>query len=558
IICLLTLTGCSYSRHDSRLSSIAAIVSDYPEEAIRALDSIDRNTLAEDDRHYYDFLTIKARDKAYISHTSDSLYLTVLDYYSQHTDDELYPEVLYYGGRVYNNIKEYDTSLSFYHKALDILPTSAASSNKDLKARILCQTGVLFYCLGLYKEAIQYVKEAINIRQEINDKKAEFLDLLFLGDIYLNTEDYLEAQDCFRLAYYKSENLKPELRADARLYLGAAKVWLDEGDSAVIYLRNTPKTVSKNLRNEALIYAACIYYNTGMLDSAYHCVSEIIHNKSNSNKLNAYDYLLTTELRDMIPADSVPIYMADYLDRLKSSFDTNKNQLAINQQALHTYLFHEKLRVKAEKRKKFLTWLLTATILIAFSLAITALILKLRSHRNFIRLQAVLENITRLKQQLDKHRENIIDLQIPEINNSELELREKLKTQLLDIYNNSPKSYELPPEIAQHDAYIKLRELIAEEKSLIDTNPLWDELQDMILSISPDFINNLRLLTGGKLSSSDLNTAILIKCGVKPTQMTKLLNRSKGAIVSRRESLCLRIFNEKLGTKVIDGIIRLL
>ncbi|MDE6279491.1 MAG: hypothetical protein K2M05_05910, partial [Paramuribaculum sp.] len=197
-------------------------------------------------------------------------------------------------------------------------------------------------------------------------------------------------------------------------------------------------------------------------------------------------------------------------------------------------------------------------ILIAFSLAITALILKLRSHRNFIRLQAVLENITRLKQQLDKHRENIIDLQIPEINNSELELREKLKTQLLDIYNNSPKSYELPPEIAQHDAYIKLRELIAEEKSLIDTNPLWDELQDMILSISPDFINNLRLLTGGKLSSSDLNTAILIKCGVKPTQMTKLLNRSKGAIVSRRESLCLRIFNEKLGTKVIDGIIRLL
>jgi hypothetical protein len=40
--------------------------------------------------------------------------------------------------------------------------------------------------------------------------------------------------------------------------------------------------------------------------------------------------------------------------------------------------------------------------------------------------------------------------------------------------------------------------------------------------------------------------------------MTNLLNRSKGAIVSRRESLCFRVFDEKLGTKVIDGIVRLL
>ncbi|MDE6278983.1 MAG: tetratricopeptide repeat protein, partial [Paramuribaculum sp.] len=386
IICLLTLIGCSYSRHDNRLSSIADIVSDHPEEAIRALDSIDRNTLAEDDRHYYDFLTIKARDKANLYHTSDTLYLSVLDYYSQHTDDELYPEVLYYGGRVYCDLKEYATSLSFYHKALDILPTSTASSNKDLKARILSQTGSLLNNLGLYKEAIQYVNEAIGINREMNNKKSEFLNTLLLGLIYINLDKYIEAQDYFRHAYYISKNLKSELQAEARLHLGIAKVWLDEADSARIYLRDTPHTVRPMNRNRALMYSTCVYYNTGILDTAYIYATDIIHSEAPAQKLNAYDYLLTTELRDMIPPDSVPIYMADYLDRLKSSFDTNKNQLAINQQALHTYLFHEKLRVKAEKRKKFLTWLLTATILIAFSLAITALILKLRSHRNFIRL----------------------------------------------------------------------------------------------------------------------------------------------------------------------------
>jgi len=62
----------------------------------------------------------------------------------------------------------------------------------------------------------------------------------------------------------------------------------------------------------------------------------------------------------------------------------------------------------------------------------------------------------------------------------------------------------------------------------------------------------------GQLTSHDLRTSLLIKCGVQPSQMANLFSLSKGAIVSRRESLCLKVLDKKMGTKVIDAIIRLI
>ena len=83
-------------------------------------------------------------------------------------------------------------------------------------------------------------------------------------------------------------------------------------------------------------------------------------------------------------------------------------------------------------------------------------------------------------------------------------------------------------------------------------------LYGLLQEVYPDFKANLRLLTQSRLTSLDLHTALLIKCHFTPTQMSVLLGRSKGTIVSRRETLSLKIFDEKIGTKVIDGIIRLL
>lgn len=73
---LAASTGCS-RRPDTRLTRIAAIVSDHPEMALQDLDSINPDGLSESDRHFHDFLTIKARDKTSVPHVSDSLISTL-------------------------------------------------------------------------------------------------------------------------------------------------------------------------------------------------------------------------------------------------------------------------------------------------------------------------------------------------------------------------------------------------------------------------------------------------------------------------------------------------
>ena len=63
----------------------------------------------------------------------------------------------------------------------------------------------------------------------------------------------------------------------------------------------------------------------------------------------------------------------------------------------------------------------------------------------------------------------------------------------------------------------------------------------------PKFKENLLLLTLGKMTTAELRTALLIKIGIKPSEMIILLGKSNGAIISRRESLCLKVLDKKWG-----------
>ena len=112
--------------------------------------------------------------------------------------------------------------------------------------------------------------------------------------------------------------------------------------------------------------------------------------------------------------------------------------------------------------------------------------------------------------------------------------------------------------ILQSEIFQTFQKKVNVQKCVKENDPLWEELDLMVLECSPKFKSNLFLLTSGNLTLSDLHTALLIKCGFKPSQMTILLGRSNGAIISRRESLCLKVLGKKVGVKTIDSIIRLL
>ena len=521
LIISFIITGCTNEQSDIRLLNIEQCASNAPKEAWDSLGAINSDILSKKDKHYYDFLTVKVADKAYITHSSDSLILKVIDFESKHQDLGRYPEALYYGGRVYSDLGDYPTALQFFHLSLNSLENH---KNLELKSRVLSQTGRLLTSMSLYEEAIPYIKEALEIEQEDTIKFIH--DLLLLGGTYLRSGSYSSAECNFRKAYYLSDGFSNQLFAKSKMYLAAVKYRTGQLDSAIYFIKDTPYKVNPLIRNSALGYASTIYLDAGALDSAYIYANKLIHSPNEDHKEIGYQVILSPELRNYIQADSLNNYICNYRTLLEEYYDDNMAQLTINQQAFYNYQLHVKRLSLAEDSNKFLIKLIIGFSFILFSSSLIILYLKNRNKSNIIKLQNALYNIDRLEKSLQSQENHPTKAACHEeldyrINQPKTiaELRERLKNRLLYLYNNSPHQNILSPKILQSEPYNKLQTLISKGAELKENSKLWEDLESIILDVSPNFKSNLQLLVGGTLTSYDLHTCILIKCGIAPTQM---------------------------------------
>ncbi len=562
ILCLLLLAACSGHTPDGRLVRVAGMVSESPRDALSALDSIDRGSLSEADRHYHDLLTIKANDKAYNPHTSDSLFLDVIDYYSSHRSTGLYPEALYYGGRVYSDLGDYPTALKYFQNTLDLLPRN--TKDQELRARALSQTGRLLQNLYLFEDAIPYIKDVIEINRAMKDTTNLVYDLQLLGCTYLRAGNFTDAERYLRESLTLSEGRHANHASKARLYMAATKYQSDEIDSALYYFRKAPEMLRDSVvRDYAIAYGARIYLKAGIPDTAYMYALDLVTNNDRHNdyKEVGYDILLAPELRRYLSDEDLNICIDNYRTTLADYYDENQNQLAINQQSLYNYELHERAKNNAEREvssmRRILIFYTLVSLLIISILIATSIYLKSKKKSNIIQLQQALNHLDKLKRELDILRqdsnlpadqtndengvpENTGNLK-PEkplsFTEMENQLREELKKGLMTLYENSDRLVTVSPIIINSDPYIRIQKYLQDSIIIPPDDPLWDELEKTVLSASPKFRYNLNLLTSGNLTTIDLYTALLIKCGIKPSKMETCTGRSHGAIVSRRETL---------------------
>ncbi len=122
-LCLMALCSCGGGgKLDAEFRRIDSLCDSEQEQAIHALDSLAYKSLSEKERHWFDLLTIKSRDKVFIAQQAYRLVLEVIDYYDKHRSEGHYAETLYYGGRVYSDIGDLPTALEFFQKSLKEIP----------------------------------------------------------------------------------------------------------------------------------------------------------------------------------------------------------------------------------------------------------------------------------------------------------------------------------------------------------------------------------------------------------------------------------------------------
>ena len=265
---LLCLSACRPKPYPSLLLVADSLVSVLPDSACALLASYAADTADEPlyVRMYYRLLCIKAKDKAYIVHTSDSAILPVVTYYEHHKRLPHLPEAYYYAGRVYRDLGDAPQALAYFQRALDAM---REDEDMVLRSRIYSQMGVLLKQQNLYFEALDAYRQSLECFKVLKDSANIAYTYSLLGGLFLN----LEQQDSTVFYYRNSYKLcrllnRTDLENEIQSQLARLYVEQEQYEAAHFALQRALRNVARFNQSGIYSIAADYYHKVGQIDSA--------------------------------------------------------------------------------------------------------------------------------------------------------------------------------------------------------------------------------------------------------------------------------------------------
>ncbi len=526
--------------------------------ALDILDSLSALTLSGEEAAYADLLRIKAADKSYQLHRSDSLISRVLDYYTAHSSSPRYPEALYYGGRVYSDLGDYLTALQYFQQSLDAIPDDG--EHLYLQACVLSQTADLYNDLRLFDQAIPYLEKSLENCQKLNDIFGMAYNYYSLALNRINTKDYERAEEYIRKAYLLANDLPAADRALMAINYADVKYRKSQIDSALIFLRPSMPMMDSLSKSSVLKIASEIYLKAGLLDTAYTYARELSQLTDAKNRVTGFRILLLPEMTQFSSTKQRIEDVNGYRDAIEWLFSQHESEELLLQNTRYNYAGHQRARQEAEKANMRLYGWLTGIVIVLLCSLLAAGYFRLRSARHLLDLHNALDRIDELTHELDCQK--IPDSASPEFSHSVSrptaeELRERLRSKLLSLAEKET-DYAVPAAILESAAYKKLCRLVESEKVLPYNDELLEELEGVIRKCFPEFRKNFALLLGRAPTPSEMQLAVLIKCNVSPSKISTLLAVTQSAVSHSRTSLSNRCLGGKYSTTIFDRVIRLL
>lgn len=548
ILAFVLLAGCS-RQPDARLVRVNELINEHANRALATLDSINRDSLSKADRHYYNFLTVKARDKAYIAHTSDSLIVDAINYY---IGKDLYPEVLYYGGRVYSDLGDYPTALDYFQRALDEAGETTAE-NMAVKGNILSQMARLLNSLRLYTQAIPYMKEVLTLDSLERDTFNLAYDHQLLGAIYMHQDSLTHADACFKKATSWAKYLMEEDQADMQMYRAAVKLRQNEVDSALFLIANVPMKIHNIGKNLSYANASSIYLAAGIQDSSFHYADMLIHSTDDNNRKQGYYTLFSSNLYNLLPQDSIPVYINRYVETVENHYNNHESQSGIMQNAFYNYQIQQRQRENAEQRNLIYSYLVWGLIIALLIVIFMVIVLKYRKKALLLSLQTTSLRLHELIN-IKEGNEDICSFELNATSDVR-RLKKRLNEQVNILKKQSEEKKTTEYSILQSDVYQKIEKCVTLKKAIPDDSPIWEELEQAVLTNAPHFKKHLQGLASKQLKPIDYHIVLLIRCGISSSQMVELLCRTKSTISYHRKLIGDLLLVEHDSSNQIENLI---
>ena len=568
LICLMGWgTSCSPNRtSENYLIEIDSLTYHYPDSAILCLKEL-VNSIKEqsiDIQKYYHLLTIKANDKAFIKHTSDSLILSLISYYEKNKG-MLLAEAYYYAGRVYSDLYDAPKALDYFQKAAELLD---GSTNYKLQKVVYSQMGHLLLYQDVYDEAMKAFRRAYHYCSLLGDQIGMIKNLCTIGETYTGYGRADSAMCYFQKAYKKAVMLNhEELVGKTNLYISELYNQLEQFDSAraIIKTYNAPSNMTYNE------IVGEMYYGINQLDSAAYYYKKVMGENEMYTSQRAHLKLAEIAMAKG-DAEAALEHTRKYKEWTTEIAQATNTETVHKMHSYYNYQLREKennrLRLENIRQEKWIVACCSAILLLGCF--IVAYYQYSRRKRTLLHVQLekleqlkeeqyrksthfIEENkqkIEALEQQLQQHHRENDDMQKLLLAQKEQirQMNERIKTDL--------EERELSENLFRRsEIYSKFHEAAGNEEIKLSPQD-WETLRMKIDECYKGFTLCLRSIYS--ISDMELKICLLLKIGVGVTGIALLCGRTKSAIVSARKRLYEKFFAQKGRPEDWDEFILLL
>ena len=547
---LLTHSACrpqtSYPRELKVADSLANVK---PEEAITLLQGLADAMKAapQSTQMYYRLLCIKANDKAYITHTTDTLILPVLHYYEKGGDPALLSMAYYYAGRVYRDLNDAPQALDYFQKGLQ----AQVDGDHSMGAVLYAQMGEIFFNQSLYDEAQHMYQEAYRLDSLAADTLGVILDLRDIAFTHRMQSQYDEAlpllQQAERLAQAIDDEEMVGLVASQLAGLYNRKGQYEQALEQITLALQHVGAV--DLQSTYDVYAN-ILLNTGKLAEAEGYFEQLVQADDQNIRLDAYDGLATIAASRKQVED-----YSHYFRQYKAVNDSIQRVAATTSvsrmNALYNYQLRERenaeLREKNQRDRLLFISLASALLIIAVASWAYYHHRRLQMHHRLVQLQRLqAEQYRQSEDYIEANRREIAQLQtqLGEANSQNEALIRRLEMQKEQL-ERSNRLAEM--KIAQREqtkkaineslVMARLQEYVAKGKHIV-TQDITD-IENLLHDVCPDFLTALEQL--GNLNELEYQVCLLLKMGISPVSISQLVLREKTTISAVRRRLYKKI-----------------
>ena len=558
ILLLMCICACTNKPYPQSLRVADSLIHNNPDSAVILLEELKRSMAFEPQatQMYYQLLTIKAKDKAYITHTSDSLIKTVVKYYEERKDRERLPETYYYAGRVYRDLGDAPQALEYLQKAIE---STKDCTDYRLISRIYSQTGTLYLYQDTYDQALEVFRKAYQYCLSDKDSIGMVYSLRDIGRTFttLNCADSA-------LYYYKGAlNYAEQIHNNhlvgvVQAELSGLYIQLEMYPEAFTAIQCSNKYIKGH--NIAPFYAilADYYYYTNQLDSATFYYTQTASFDDLYQKQGSYKGLGNIARKKGQYKEAME-YFDKYLICTDSIKDITNTETIRKMQSLYNYQLKEKENSRLQHQAaNYKLW----NILLVFSLlSLVFLFIAYHQFRKKKEQQRLVKQ-ERIKQiqkdryaqsntYLEKNKEQIKVLELS-LHKAEIE-KDQLRQDLLKAQKSliektneqitATQRVQKQSELAlkHSDIYKKFHFAVQGSDEKIG-NDDWKELMCAVDEAYNQFTT--RLLELYPMKTIEIQVCVLIKIGLSPAQIAFITIRSRQAISSIRKRLYSKVMGK--------------